>query len=234
MNDPANSQKQFERLVDDKIKKEKLDLYEGRLKLFMWVLLFSLAIFGVALPVWQSQNAGNRIERSIDRGEEAIEKAISEIESRFNALAGRQLLKPDITCYIDGNDLNNNIVHLKGDIIKEKEIIVKNSGDGTAEFIKMRLYIDSSHDIFGRLIRIGPRDRFKERLDLNDDHNYKWHYIYELYPLPFPAKDTIKIKIQFSVRAPKEEVEARALLKVFCGEPEPKEIPFTIKLSPKN
>ena len=243
MNELANSQNEKpgkfvaqsnEVLIDKKIADAKLSIADRQIKFLVSFGAIAITVFGIIIPLWQSFQTVDRIDKAIKSGEAKIDQTIFKMESKFNELSGKLSQKPDISSYVDGSDLTNNIIHMSFKSNNEKEIVIENSGEGTAEFIKMRLYVDCPDDYFHSYFYI--EKPIREDYFHNDDPNYKWHYVYDIDPLPFPAKDTILIRFRIGGMGDnlkEEKTIAKAYLKVFYGESTPKKIPFTIELSLK-
>lgn len=220
-------------LIDKKIADAKVMIAEKRLNFVLAIGAAFLTIFGIIIPMYLSQQS-----------EERVDKAIEKMEAKFNELAGKQLTKPEIAFSIDGQNLLNNVVRFDSDVIMTKTIVIKNVGDGTAEYISMRLYLTSEDD---QLVQIWPVGNFRFGDDnenprlffddfrfggVNDKPEFKWFYRYDRKTFILPAKDSFSTEF-FLVNHHliKHDTKATAIIKIFYGEPTPIEVPFTIEIN---
>ena len=210
----------IELFIDKKIADAKLTIADRRLNILLSIGAAFLAIFGILIPLFLSQQSESKVERAIEK-----------MESDFNNLAGKQLRRPKIACYIEGKNLLNNTVYLGFEDERRKTIEIKNVGDGSTENVKMSLYVNSSNDEFDRFCYF---DYFSKD-SLNDKPEFKWYYRYMNYSFVLPAKDSFPISIEAvnTHLLKQEEATATAILRVFYGEPTPEEIPFSIKIEKK-
>jgi hypothetical protein len=210
------SNKNIELLIDKKIAEAKLIIAEKRLNYLMAFGAALLTIFGIVLPLFLTQTSTNRVNQAIER-----------MDDKFNELAGKQLRKPKIVCYIDGNRLVNSVIHFDPSNL-QKTILIKNEGDGTADYIRIRLYINYKDDA---LIRDLGNSGFWKR-NISDKPAFSTMLIYERDDINLlPAKDSIPVK--FWMQNPhlrKSSVQTAAILMIFYGEPVPIEVPFTFEI----
>jgi len=211
-----------ELIIDKKISDAKLEIAEKRMSHLVTIGAAFLTIFGLIIPIFISLQSENKVEKAIDR-----------MELKFSELAGTQLRKPKMSCYINETNLTNSTMLIRPEVEKavSGKVIVKNIGDGTAENIKIRLYINSDDDDLKKYIGY----RF-DMLDINDKPEFKWVYLYSSEDIVLPPKDSFSFDImQFmAVKVDSEpiskNINAIALLKIFYNEPTPIEIPFSIKI----
>ena len=210
------SNKNIKLLIDKKIAEAKLIIAEKRFNYLMAFGAALLTIFGIALPLFLTQTSTNRVNEAIER-----------MDDKFNELAGKQLRKPKIVCYIDGNRLVNSVIHFDPANL-QKTVLIKNEGDGTADYIRMRLYINYEDNAlindFG--ITGFTRRNISDKLAFSTMLIYERHYINLL-----PAQDSIPL--EFRMQNPhlrKSSVQVAAILMIFYGEPVPIEVPFTLEI----
>jgi hypothetical protein len=214
-----SSNKDIELLIDKKIAEAKLIIAEKRLNYLMAFSAALLTIFGIVIPFFFTQTSTNRVNQ-----------AIASMDSKFNELAGKQLRKPKIVCYIDGDRLENSLIHFDSANL-HKTVLIKNEGDGTADYIKMRLYINSVDD---KLIGDLFFSRFL-KLDTSDKPAFSTMLIYRSEDINlFPAQDSIPIKFSmYHAQSKKSDVQVAAILMIYYGEPIPIEVPFTFEIMEK-
>jgi len=156
----------------------------------------------------------------------------SKAEDRFSQLEGKQLRKPVIACYIDENELNKCTIRIKAEDTSVKKIVLKNIGDGTADYTKLNLYLD--YEIENSYV-IFKLTHFKmSKFIRNEKPNVKLLFVSnnnDIRETRIPAKD--ELSFDFSLQNNhliKKDIFVNAILKVFYGEPNPLEIPFTIEI----
>jgi hypothetical protein len=79
-----------------------------------------------------------------------VDTSIQRMEDRFRELAGKQLRKPKLECFISGKRLMGTSLVLPPDARgehKAKYVELKNIGDGAADNVRVMLYLKD--DIFG-------------------------------------------------------------------------------------
>lgn len=184
-------------------------------------LVVLLTIFGAIIPLLMSQNNTQRVESAIDK-----------METKFNILAGKQMRKPEMAAYIDGESLSGKtIVYNIDETSKEnsKKIIVKNKGDADTEKISILLYLKSDFMNISSIIEI------KEfMLDATESDKPEFDKVYRLEkrsPFFLSAQDQFSITLeQKNTSLIKGDIKIMAILKIFYGEPTAQEIPFTIEI----
>ena len=212
------SKKEVEDLIDRKILESKLIITEKRLQYFLVLGAALFAIFGIIFPMYLTSQSTDKVE-----------KAIEKMENRFDELAGSQILKPEIDCFVDGKRLENTIL-LFDKTHRYRTVQIRNEGAGIAKFVRMRLYLDiRDKDLvndFGQTAWVyanfNDKPGFKYMLEQKQTYDY------------IAAKDSITAG--FWVHNPhtrEKDVESSALLVIFYGEPEPREINFTFKINSK-
>ena len=212
------SNKNIELLVDKKIAEAKLIVAEKRLNYLMAFGAALLTIFGIVLPLFLTQTSTDRVNQAIER-----------MDDKFNELAGRQLRKPKIVCYVDGNRLVNSVIHFDPENL-QKTVLIKNEGDGTADYIRMRLYINYKDD--GLIRDLG--NAYFWRQNISDKPAFSTMLVYDAPGGDInllPAQDAIPVK--FHMQNPhlrENSAHVAAILMIFYGEPEPIEVPFTLEI----
>jgi len=226
--DPEITWHSINLLIDKKIADAKLVVAESRLQFFMKIAAGFVALFGIALPIFLTVQSSSRVDTAIQK----VDSAIQNMETKFNELAGKQLRTPEITAYVDGQNLVNHVLRFAVDN-RNEVIVIKNTGDGTAEYVTMSLYMTSEDTDFHDMIHFSGFNK----LDHSEDAAFKWSYRYaEALPLggdipKLPAQDSVLIYVDdYTSGKLKTDVKGTALLKVYYGEPSPKEIPFTIEI----
>lgn len=242
MNDQPNEQtkqetpaseidrKKVEALVDNKILEAKLTIAEGRVRFLLYVGAAALTIFGIILPLLLTSQSTERVDKAIER-----------MEDRFNELAGTQLRRPDLEGLIDGKALENTLLtYSKEDLCKI--IAIKNTGDGTAENIQTRLYLDiEKHFKDGTDPWPGEYGGYIwEILDIKDEPGFLEGFQYGGEVSFLDPKNSYTVPVCFGrsihvtqdgkswIRIKRASFRTPALLKIYYGQPEPKRIPFTI------
>lgn len=80
---------QFEIVVDKKISDAKFVISEIKLQFVLKIAGAALAIFGIFVPLLVTVLSSYQVDKSIDR-----------MRDQFKELAGNQLRKPEISCYV--------------------------------------------------------------------------------------------------------------------------------------
>ena len=227
--------------IEKIISEAKLETSEGRLRFCLWfggiflaVVGILLSIFGIAFPLWLNSQLTDKVDTEVIRMQDTSEKLsskldteIEKMETKFNELAGKQLRKAKIACYVDGENLLNSTV-VYGPHFPQKEFIIFNEGDGTADYIKVYLYVDQGKDEwFPNQDSTGW-----EKYLGSDNPEFEYMLKYEFWKESrLPARDFMPIYLEAGCqRSQKEDIRARAMLKIFYDEPVPVEIPFTLEL----
>ncbi len=205
-----------ELIVDKKIAEAKLIIAEKRLNYFMAFGAALLTIFGIVIPLFLTQTSTNRVNEAIER-----------MDNKFNELAGKQLRKPKIVCYVDGQPLVNSVIHFDPENLK-KTVLIRNEGDGTADYIRMRLYINNEDN---RLLNDLFNTGFWEE-NICDKPAFSKMLIYGRNNINLlPAQDSIPLEFWMqNPQSRKSSVHAAAILMIFYGEPVPIEVPFTLEI----
>ncbi len=225
--DREDIEKLIDKRIDNKISAEvskaKLEISESRLRFALWFGAALFTIAGVIIPIWITGTSSTRVDR-----------AIEEMEERFEKLAGTQLREPDLQCFIDGQTLEGNVLTID---IQSKEwplIRVQNSGTAPAEKINLRLLVDKDGFRYSS-IRAGELygiNIWWQPLEYIDEEGFIKAYDMEYEHKLLNAKDSFIFDLKVQKEKPKqkfEKVQIRALLKIFYYRtPEPKKIPFTI------
>lgn len=203
--------------IENMLLQAKLDVAETRLKMFFTLAGALLGVFGILIPLVLTINSSNQINNAIDR----VDRAITKMEQSFKELAGTQLRKPDIECYIEGKPLNNVTLSFQQD--ESKVLELKNVGDKPASEIKLHLYISDEKGIDNYGIFYSWQYSY-----FNDEPEYS-----KLFTLSaasyLEAKESSPVEM--GVRTLKGEKWATgALLKIYYGQPEPKLVPFRIQV----
>lgn len=212
--------------MDKKIADAKLLVTEKRLNFVLGIGLALLTVFGIILPLIMTLSSANRVDQAIEK-----------MDQNFNELAGKQLRKPKIACFVDGHPLENSTI-IFNPTNKYKTITVKNIGDGTADFIRMRIYTNSKDPDLNRDISFaGNREGlYSDRHEgLSDKPGFDFMHSYYTKIGLLPAQD--EIPITFHMQNPdlrKEDASAAVILMIFYGEPQPVEVPFTIQINNKD
>ena len=109
----------------------------------------------------------------------------------------------------------------------QRVIEIKNIGDGSADYIQLKLYVNFDDYDFRR--DFGNSGWFYS--EINDKSEFKKMLRYENPLGILPAKDTIPIRFWMqTLPLRKSDMHSPAILKIFYGEPVPKEIPFTFEI----
>jgi len=134
-----------------------------------------LTIGGVLTPIWISTTSSARVER-----------AIQDMENRFEKLAGIQLREPDIDAYICGQKLEDGTFTFAPDKTWTQTILFRNNGDGRASKIRIQLYIDDVENqivVAENYVQIDDDSGRWYSLDFSDEEgfvkSFQIDYIYE-------------------------------------------------------
>ncbi|MCK9295223.1 MAG: hypothetical protein M0P70_09060 [Desulfobulbaceae bacterium] len=215
----GNQIDKIELLIDKKIAEAKLVVAEKRLNHLLTLGAAFLAIFGTFIPLFLTQQSTNRADSAIEK-----------MERKFEELAGKQLRKPVIACFVDGKPLANSILHFDR-LHRTKDIVVKNIGNADANYIKVKLYIKNYSSYFsdkcadGMNWRVIESDnpQFNNALIIENDN--LTNFIVLLL-----AQDSVKFSLSLNNRGPEPpKGKTEALLVIFYGEPTGLEVPFTFE-----
>ncbi|MDP1813315.1 MAG: hypothetical protein Q8K92_02595 [Leadbetterella sp.] len=152
------------------------------------------------------------------------------MERKFEELAGKQLRKPVIACFVDGKRLENSIVRFDSQH-RTKDIMVKNIGNKDADYIKVKLYIKNYSSYFSDKCT----DNMNWKVIESDNPNFNTALIIENYSLQnfivlLLVQDPLKFSLSLNNRGPEPpKGKTEALLVIFYGEPTELEVPFTFE-----
>jgi hypothetical protein len=211
----------LELLIDKKIAEAKLVVAEKRLNYLLAIGAALFAIFGTIIPLFLTEQSSDRVDRSIET-----------MEKKFDELAGKKLRKPEIQCFIDESQLVHSVVRFDHSN-KTRNIVIRNVGDGTAEFIKVKLYIQSKTNYFDK-----NSSDYRTWQEVESD---KTHFDMVLlsegsaFPMDkhfyLAAKDTMtfSLSVKRDLVMPAATIIVDAILVVFYGEPNYLEVPFSFE-----
>jgi hypothetical protein len=204
-------------LVDRKIEDAKLVILEKRFNYLLTIGGALLVIFGILLPLFL-----------VFQNNERVDDAIGRMDNNFKELAGKQMRKPSFACFVDGKHLENSTLTFTQNEY-QKVIEVKNIGDGTADYFDYNVYVKKPKVILlNTPFLIGDLDT----TEFNDETSFDSKMTARIQMgTKIPAGDTVYIKLRpdFSQNKKGDE-QVQTLLKIFYGEPEPKRIPFDMRL----
>ncbi|MFH1216486.1 MAG: hypothetical protein V1706_08290 [Pseudomonadota bacterium] len=209
----------IELLIDKKIAEAKLVVAEKRLNYLLALGVAFLAIFGTFIPLFLTQQSTNRADSAIEK-----------MERKFEELAGKQLRKPVIACFVDGKPLANSIVHFDS-LHRTKDIVIKNIGNADTDYIKVKLYIKNNSSYFSDKCT----DSLNWKVIESDNPKYNSALMIENINLQnfivlLLAQDSVKISLSLNDRGPKPpKGKTEALLVILYSEPTGLEVPFTFE-----
>ena len=194
---------EIEKLIEDKIKDVKLDLWQNWFKIFLSFGGAIIVIFGLILPLWTRMDV-------LDRAD----KAIQDMKREFEKLAGTQLREPELEVFLDGQKLEGQTLTSE----KRYNFIITNIGDARAENIAVRIYCNSK-------INLRSGDWYPS--ELRDEDQYSQVNELEYPPNYLTPKNLFSFSFQIFI---KKDIEmkspVRALLKILYNKPQPKRISF--------
>jgi len=199
-------------------------ILEAKLDIARWkinLLLALLALLGVILPFVLSLKQESRVNN-----------AITDMETSFKELAGKQFRKPKIICRDDRNELLLNSVFEMGNRDSTYFINIHNQGDGLACPIDAYLYF--KENMQGTEQDLGSYS-LSWRIVPCEDKNYSTKYFVGGCDHISP-QDIFSIPVSFPnfvIPIDANMYDASVLLKVYYGEPEPVIVPFTIRIVKK-
>ena len=203
--------KEIEELVEKKILEAKLVVSEKRVQFVLWILGaiggLLLAVFGVIVPMWQTSTSTKKVDT-----------AIQEMRERFKELAGIQLRKPDLECFVDGKNLENAVLAIVEG--KESLFMLKNTGDAPTSNIQIRLYMAAD-----QRVTLGHTKYFWHPVNSDDIGFSK---AFRLDHVWLDAGEPFSFDIILYVES--EEIQVPAMFRFYYGQPKPKEIRFTMNV----
>ena len=230
-----------EALIERKVLEAKLAMTESRVDLLVKAMGFVTVVFGIAIPLWLTNQ--NRAE---------VDRAVQRMESRFKELAADQLRRPEITCEFDGKPLLNADAILTVSVLTKKfstprksttteipgvpsgSFHLRNSGDRSAGEVRVYLlmaelpkYIDLYESETGTPVTIAIRRIGTD----NTDGNVRKYLLVETSNLHAKRGFTFGLAAR-SEQAFKEELRLPAVLEIYYDAPEPIKIPFNIRILP--
>jgi len=215
-----NQIEKIELLIDKKIAEAKLMVAEKRVNFVLAIGAALLTVFGTIIPLFLTLQSTNRADSAIEK-----------MERKFEELAGKQLRKPVIACYVDGKPLANSIVRFDSSH-RTKDILVKNIGNADANYIKVKLYInnysyyfdENSADTVTWKVIESDNPKFNKALVMETYNQFTNHIVLLL------AQDSFKFSLSLNNRGAKpSKGKTEALLVIFYGEPTGLEVPFTFE-----
>jgi hypothetical protein len=227
--------KQLVEIVETELHKTQIFVLEKQIQFLISIgkLVVSLgailiAIFGLALPLWNSQQTTQKTDKTLKDVSENTDKAISDMQAKFKELAGTALRKPVLDCFVNHVKLDGQTLNLNPTTTCIIEL--HNSGDYPAKTIQVRLYTNLQLKIanpYGPLYGA----LFGWTQTPSEDSNYKFAYrlCYAtsqntiVGPLDPGDSDPLPLDV-----APLESGSFPALIKIFYEQPEPRQIPFTM------
>lgn len=201
-------------LIEKKALETKLEVSETRLRFILVFGAAFLTFFGAVLPMWLTNRSADKVDRAIDR-----------MEARFEKLAGHQLRKPDIECYLEGKGLGGSVLEIR-ELDDKSFIQVKNTGDRIASTLQVALLTKKDVGLY-----IGGNFGAWAVSDVPGfDYVYRYRAAeHGVGLMPLNPGDFAQIEFRPRTSAI-PQLETEAILKIYYGEPEPKIFRFTIKL----
>lgn len=228
------SKDEINELINHKVTEAKLEVAERRLHFTLWFMGAAIAIFGVVLPLMQVNSVVERTDRATAAASENVSKAIDKMEKRFAELAGNQIQTPEITCFANGIPLEKSTI-----IFSKKnssyDFSIRNTGNGVAALIRVRLYLNVHDEILRKHFCSNINWSHWNYTEFNDKPEYKC-----MLQLGFDNKNysdfiapADEMSFSLLMENPTElsdTIESPALLVIYYGAAEPKEIPFTFRI----
>ena len=215
-------QNKIEELVDKKILEAKLIITEKRLSFVLFLMAGIVAVFGIFLPMYQSNLLENKTE-----------KAISQMQKEFDQIVGKQLREPELKCFLNGRDLTNQTIEFVSSYVKkgtiERSIVIKNIGEKMVPNFEVYLYYKSNNGNTKISYSNHPNFYMYNQANLDGyDICYKmWDESFKIHPT-----DSFSLVIYNPIhRKGKDDVdiiELSCLMKVYYDQLEPLEVPFKI------
>ncbi|MBN1329943.1 MAG: hypothetical protein JXA54_10765 [Candidatus Heimdallarchaeota archaeon] len=213
----------FEELIDQKILQAKLSIAEKRIQFLLWLGGAILALFGVIIPIWQTNT-------SIEK----VDKAISEMQTNFEKLAGAQSRKPVLICLFNDKNISNQEIVIEPN--SNISMLIKNIGNGAAQHISIRFYYSSFDTTVlpNSAIKSIINPTYFDYLEKSDDPTFP--YAYGLWELPTFLNPQESLPIFFYFNNIDADVEylirIKAKLVIYHNEPEPTTINFVLVRQP--
>ncbi len=198
----------YERLIDDKIKDAKLELWESRFKYFMAFAGTIVLIFGLIIPFW-----------TIDKAEDKVDKAIEEMRANFEKLAGTQLREPKIVGYFNGKKLDGQVLSFSIKQDSQHYIILNNEGSEVARDVAIKFYYTQKSGFSGYSQR---------NIETNEENGFDgfWPFYQKAQINPGDSQH-IPFDVHYS-QAIKPKQSFPLMMKVTYNRPEPTKTSFTI------
>jgi hypothetical protein len=211
-------EKRVEELVEKRILESKLLVTEKRLQYLLVLFAAFFIVFGLIVPLVQTWQATDKVE-----------KAVQKMEADFKELASKQLRRPDLECYTNGERFEDAILKFDAESGYIRPIMIKNVGDAPSKLVTIRLFLKK--DAEEKDFRFQPGSHWSE-IGIHEEAGYPIAYEY-FSPIDFlDAKETIIISFGFHPsKRPMihKEFQSPALLKLYYGEPEPRQVQFTVE-----
>jgi hypothetical protein len=208
----------MQQFVATKVAEAKMDAAESRFRTYAAIVTILLAVVGIGLPIYQLIASDRRIDQAIQR-----------MDQQFAQLAGKQLRKPKIECTVDGKDLLNSTVVC--DVTAPRKFLkIYNAGDGTADFVKMRLFVKSKDEAVK--MAFSCAEWGDDNVSIDPEYQSVFLYRHQFDRLA--AQDFVSIPLVSCQpqEGPTSGTKVVALMKLSFGEAEPKQIPFTVEFKP--
>ncbi len=214
--EPWIGKKEIVKLVENKIRDENLKMWDTRFRFFMTLGGALIVILGIIIPLW-------RTDTSRKENREATQEAIQEMEDKFARLAGTQLREPDVICIYNGDVFRGGTLTFVQ--YEMQEFLIKNVGDGPAENVVIRLYVDTDEYIPVR----GISGKWDEE-NISDESDFGQVFVSYLF-FGLGSRLIPQDSQTFGIQIDKE-IRAKAMLKILFGH-EPRRIPFTLVVQKK-
>jgi len=161
-----------------------------------------------------------------DKSSNRIDSSTQRMEEKFKELAGKQLRKPKLDFFVEGKRLAGSSFIFDPQNLR-KIIEIKNLGDGTADQLRMRLYLNYEDEDLVRDLNNGSWVKSEP----NDKPEFVAMFIYRNESIVIPAQGSISMSWYMqNPHLRKKNIKVRALLKIFYGEPVPGEVPFSFEI----
>jgi hypothetical protein len=141
-----------------------------------------------------------------------VDDAVQDMQKQFKELAGNQLKRPIIECFVNGKELDTSII-----IVSPFTFKIKNIGDGAAKNITIKIHINSSEIYF-------PFGSNNFNIQNNENNTSD---IYTAIPIQIDPKDFYPIPFDFCSQ--NKDITTGCIMKIFYEQPEPKSYVFKIK-----